>query len=114
MRGQKKKINMETQYELYQRLSNDNNYESRRLLFELKKSTMNEMCEKYNKNRSDVTEYSGFIESLIEFYLKAGFLTEKQLNAFMRWKTIHYSYGYDGRMSDLDVGFWGANDFGSQ
>jgi len=107
-------INMETQYEIYLRLEAAGDHESHKLFFELKMSTLNEMCERYNKKREDISAYTGFIESIIEFYLKTGYLTEKQLNAFKKWKTISYRSGYDGQMSDLDLAFWGANDFGSQ
>jgi hypothetical protein len=105
---------METQYELYKRLEKETDHESRKLLFDLKMNTLNEMCTKYGKRREDIAAYTQFIHSIVEFYLKTGFLTEKQLKAFKAWKNLTVHRGYDNQMSDLDLAFWGANDFGSQ
>lgn len=106
--------NMETKYELYKRLEKETDHESRKLLFDLKMDTLNEMCTKYNKRREDIAAYTQFIESIVEFYLKTGFLTEKQLNVFKAWKNLQAHRGFNNEMGDLDMAFWQANDFGSQ
>jgi hypothetical protein len=100
--------------EIYLKLQESREHEDRAKLFEMRQDVLNEICNKYQKKRSDIVAITSFINSLIDFYIRTGFLTEKQIKALEKWKPLYKFGGNSWNMNDLDMGFWSANDFGSQ